>query len=81
MSDDSNIRHEPHEKPPHLLAAALGGQVVASIVAGILITPLTGARAAGLSPAETSWVVFAALFAPGISTWLQSSRIGVIGSG
>jgi xanthine permease XanP len=81
MSGNSNIRYEPHEKPPHLLAAALGGQVVALIVAGILITPLTVARAAGLSPAETSWVVFAALFAAGISTWLQIARIGVIGSG
>lgn len=81
MSGNPNIRYEPHEKPPHQLAAALGGQVVALIVAGILVTPLTVARAAGLSPEQTSWVVFAALLAAGISTWLQISRIGVIGSG
>ena len=81
MSGNPNIRYEPHEKPPHLLAAVLGGQVVALIVSGILITPLTVARAAGLSPEETSWVVFAALFAAGLSTWLQISRFGKIGSG
>jgi xanthine permease XanP len=81
MSGNANIRYEPHEKPPHQLAAALGAQVVALIVAGILVTPLTVARAAGLSPDETSWVVFAALLAAGVSTLLQISRIGVIGSG
>jgi NCS2 family nucleobase:cation symporter-2/xanthine permease XanP len=81
MSGNPNIRYEPHEKPPHLLAAALGGQVVALIVSGILITPLTVARAAGLSAEETSWVVFAALLAAGLSTWLQISRLGRIGSG
>ncbi|MFM8356103.1 MAG: uracil-xanthine permease family protein [Gammaproteobacteria bacterium] len=81
MSNPSHIRYEPHEKPPHRLAAALGFQVVALIVAGILITPITVARAAGLSADETAWVVFAALLAAGLSTWLQSSRFGVIGSG
>lgn len=81
MSDHKNIRYEPHEKPPHRLAAGLAGQVVALIVAGVLITPLTVARAAGLSPDETAWVVFAALLAAGLSTWLQISRIGIIGSG
>lgn len=81
MSDTSTVRYEPHEKPPHRLAAGLGAQVVALIVAGILITPLTIARAAELPPGETAWMVFAALLAAGISTWLQISRIGVIGSG
>lgn len=81
MSGHTSVRYEPHEKPPHRLAAALGAQVVALILPGILITPLAVARAAGLSSAETSWVVFAALLAAGISTWLQLSRIGIIGSG
>lgn len=81
MSTEHHVRYEPHEKPPHRLAAALGAQVVALIVTGILITPLTVARAAGLSAAETSWVVFAALLAAGLSTWLQISRIGRIGGG
>lgn len=81
MSEHTHIRYEPHEKPPHRLAAGLGGQLVALIVAGVLITPITVARAAGLSPEETSWVVFAALLAAGVSTWLQISRIGIIGGG
>jgi xanthine permease XanP len=81
VSNEHHVRYEPHEKPPHRLAAGLGAQVVALIVTGILITPLTVARAAGLSAAETSWVVFAALLAAGLSTWLQISRIGRIGGG
>ena len=81
MSANTGVRYEPHEKPPHLLAAGLGGQVILLIIAGILITPLVVARAAGLTPGETSWIVFAALLAAGVSTWLQISRFGIIGSG
>ncbi|MFM1886895.1 MAG: hypothetical protein RL026_2052 [Pseudomonadota bacterium] len=81
MSASAGVRYEPHEKPPHALAAGLGAQVVLLIIAGIMITPLVVARAAGLTAAETSWLVFAALLAAGLSTWLQMNRLGIIGSG
>ncbi|MCC7272891.1 MAG: hypothetical protein IT561_09490 [Alphaproteobacteria bacterium] len=81
MTDGSRIRYEPHERPPHLLAAAMGGQIVLMILTGIMITPLVITRAAGLDAATGSWLVFAALVAAGISTWLQVSRLGIVGSG
>lgn len=77
----SPVRYEPHEKPPHPLAAGLGAQVVVLMVTGVMVTPLVVSRAAGLDPTATAWVVFAALLASGLSTWLQTLRIGTIGGG
>lgn len=76
-----HVRYEPDEKAPHLLAAAMAGQTVLLILAGIMITPLVIARGAGASDADASWMVFAALVAAGVSTWLQLIRKGPIGSG
>lgn len=81
MSENTHLRYEPEERPPHLLAAAMGAQIVAMILTGIMITPLVVSRTAGLDGPTTSWLVFGALIAAGISTWLQVSRIGIIGSG
>ena len=81
MATQHDVRFEPHERPPHVLAAGLGAQMVVLIVTGIMVTPLVVARAAGLDPASSSWLVFAALIASGIATWLQIGRIGRIGGG
>lgn len=81
MSAKHFVKFEPDEKPPHLLAAGLGAQVVALIATGVMVTPLVVARAASLDPATSAWLVFAALIASGLSTWLQVSRIGIIGGG
>ncbi|MBU3694841.1 MAG: hypothetical protein FGM40_08455 [Rhodocyclaceae bacterium] len=75
------VRYEPHEKPPHPLAAGLGAQVVVLMVTGVMVTPLVVSRAAGLDASSTGWLVFAALLAAGLSTWLQTLRMGVLGSG
>jgi NCS2 family nucleobase:cation symporter-2/xanthine permease XanP len=80
-ADHHLVRYEPEEKAPHLLAAGMGAQIVLLILAGIMMTPIVIARAAGLNEADTSWLVFAALLAAGMSTWLQLMRIGPIGSG
>src|SRR5690606_18426469 len=47
----------------------------------IMITPMVVSRSAGLDGGATSWLIFGALVAAGISTWLQVARIGIIGSG
>lgn len=77
----AHVRYEPHEKPPHALAAALGAQIVVLILTGIMLTPLVVGRTAGLDPQQISWLVFAALIACGISTWLQAVKLGRIGGG
>jgi len=81
MSVKHFVKYEPQEKPPHVLAAGLGAQIVVLIVTGIMVTPLVVARAANLDAASSAWLVFAALIAAGASTWLQISRLGIIGGG
>jgi xanthine permease XanP len=79
--EQATLRYEPQEKAPHALAAAMGAQIVLLILTAIMVTPLVVARAAGLPPGDTAWLVFAALIAAGLSTWLQAMRIGPVGSG
>ncbi len=81
MAAKHYVKFEPQESPPHPLAAGLGAQMVVLIVTGVMVTPLVVARAAGLDAASTAWLVFAALIASGLSTWLQIGRIGIIGGG
>ena len=79
--DKSHLSFAVDEKPPHLLSALLGFQVVALILAGIVITPLVALEAAGVDPSAADWVVFAALFVSGLMTIVQAAPIGPIGAG
>lgn len=81
MSDAQLIRYEPQEPAPHPLAAGLGAQIVTLMATGVMVSPLVVARGAGLDAAATSWLVFAALFAAGLSTWLQAMQLGRVGGG
>ena len=65
MSENSHLRFEPEERPPHALAAAMGAQIVAMILTGIMITPLVVSRTAGLDGPTTSWLVFGPHIAAG----------------
>lgn len=80
-ADKSHLSFAVDEKPPHLLSALLGFQVVALILAGIVITPLVALEAAGVDPSAADWVVFAALFVSGLMTIVQAAPIGPIGAG
>lgn len=81
MSHNAHLRYEPEEKPPQWLAAGMGAQIVAMILTGIMLTPLVVARGAQMETETAAWLIFAALVAAGVSTWLQVSRLGRIGSG
>ena len=52
-----------------------------AIVASILTAPLLIARAIGLDVASTQYVISASLVVSGIATFIQTYRIGPIGSG
>jgi xanthine permease XanP len=81
MSSEMLVRYEPEEKPPHLLAAAMGAQIVALIVAAIVLSPIVVARTAGLDAASTAWLLFFALAVSGLITLLQCRPIGRFGAG
>lgn len=52
-----------------------------AIVASILTAPLLIAQAVGLNSASTQYVISASLVVSGIATFVQTFRIGIIGSG
>ena len=81
MSENPHLRYEPEEPVPHPLAFGMGAQIVAMILTGVMLTPLVIARSANLDNGTASWLIFAALVAAGLSTWLQVSRLRRIGSG
>ena len=78
---ESHILYEVGDKPPHLLAATLGVQTTALILAGITLTPLIALQAAGLVEQHGDWVVFAALIVSGLTTILQSAPVAGFGAG
>ena len=77
----SSIRYQPDETPPKILSLALGFQLVAITVAGVVLTPAIVIRAAGESELFLSWAVFAAVVVAGLTTVLQAVRIGRFGAG
>lgn len=52
-----------------------------AIVASILTAPLLIARAVGLDSEATQYVISASLVVSGIATFIQTFRIGIVGSG
>lgn len=81
MSANTTLRYEPEDKPSHLLSIAMGGQIVALILTAIVLSPIVVARSAGLSPADTAWMLCFALAVSGLITLLQAKPIGRFGSG
>ena len=81
VESTGQIRYEPDETPPPPLALGLGLQYVLLSLSGIVITPAIVVRAADGGEAFLSWAVFSALCICGVSTVLQSVKVGRIGAG
>jgi NCS2 family nucleobase:cation symporter-2/xanthine permease XanP len=79
--EEDTLLFAANDKPPHLLSALLGFQMVALILSGIVLVPLIALSAAGADESAKSWAVFAALFVSGAITILQSKPVGPFGSG
>ena len=75
------VRFEPQEQPPPLLSLGLGLQQAALCVAAIILTPVIVIRAADGGDPYLTWAVFGAVLVSGLSTVLQSLRLGRIGAG
>jgi len=80
-AETGSVRFEATDRPPQRLAAALGAQSVALIVAGIVLTPVIVLRAAGAEAEYGAWAVFMALLVSGAITIVQAVRVGRIGAG
>ena len=75
------IRYQPDESPPAALSLGLGLQLAVLTVAAPILFPTIVMRAAGAPEAWVAWAVFAAVAISGVTTALQSARIGRIGGG
>ena len=76
-----DVRYEPDDRPPHLLSVGLGLQYALLNVTATVLTPVIMIGSAGGSDAYLSWAVCAALVISGVTTVIQSVRIGRIGAG
>ena len=80
-SVNDNIRYEPDENPPSLVAIGAGVQAAMIIVAPVVLTVVIVARIAQQPESYLSWAVFAALIICGATTMLQAVRVGRVGAG
>ena len=78
---NENVRYEPDESPPRLVAVGAGFQAAMVIVAPVVLTVVIVARIADQSEGYISWAVFAALVVSGATTILQAVRVGRVGAG
>ena len=76
-----NVRYEPDETPPPLVALGAGFQAAMIIVAPAVLTVVIVARIADQPDSYILWGVFAALLVSGTTTILQARRVGRFGAG
>ena len=78
---NENVRYEPDDRPPNLVAVGAGFQATMLIVAPVVLTVVIVARIANQPESYIAWGAFAALLVSGITTILQAVRVGRVGSG
>ena len=76
-----DVRYQPDESPPNVLAFGMGTQQAVLCIAGVVLTPVIVIRAAGDGDPYLTWAVFAALLVSGVTTIVQAVRVGRVGAG
>ena len=77
----SSVRYQPDEKPPWPLATGLALQYSILALGGVVLTVAIVLRSAGSSEAYLAWGAFGALMVSGLTTIVQVTRLGRLGSG
>ena len=80
-NENGNVRYEPDDKPPPLIALGAGLQAALLMVAPVVLTVVIVARIARQPEGYISWAVFAALLVSGVTTVLQAVGVGRVGAG
>ena len=80
VSLDEGLRYEVGDRIPRPLALALGAQLFALAVNGVVLMPTIVFRAAGADELVL-WAVFASVLACGVASILQGARARRIGAG
>ena len=78
---DEQIRYEPDEGCPPLLAASVGLQGIALALAPTVLIVAVTVRATGGDDADLNWSVFAALIINAVITFVHATRAWYLGAG
>ena len=76
-----NPRYQPDERPPFAIALGIALQYAILSIAPLVLFPLIVVKGAGGNDSQVSWMVFAVMAVIGLTTVLQTVRIGPFGSG
>jgi len=80
-SQTSGVIYSLNDKPPFFESVFAALQHVLAVFVGIITPPLIICNAFGLEIEDTSYIVSMSLFISGIATFVQTRKIGPIGSG
>lgn len=80
VNDELGIVYKIDDRPPLFMSILLGFQHILAAFGGIVAVPLVVGGALGLSVADVSFLVNAAIFVAGIATFIQAKGIGPVGA-
>ena len=78
---NENVRYEPDEKPPPLIAAGAAAQATLIMITPVVISVVLVMRIADQPESLMVWGAFGALLVSGLTTMLQAVGLGRFGSG
>ena len=78
---NDNVRYEPNENPPLLMAAGAAFQATVLMVTPVVLTVVIVMRIADQPQSLIVWGAFGALLVSGLTTILQAAGVGRFGSG
>lgn len=78
--ENTEILYKIDDKPPMHMSIVLAFQHILAAFGGIIAVPLVVAGVLGVNTADTAYLVSAAIFMAGVTTFIQSRGIGKIGA-
>lgn len=77
----NGLIYQLDDKPPIVESILVALQHVLAVFVGIITPPLLICNALELPPEDTVFIISMSLFISGIATFIQTKRIGIVGSG
>ena len=78
--ENTEILYKIDDKPPMHMSIILAFQHILAAFGGIVAVPLVVSGVLGINTADTAYLVSAAIFMAGVTTYIQSRGIGKIGA-
>lgn len=81
LQQQSSVSYKLEDRPPFMETMLLGVQHMLAMFVGIITPPLIIAGVVGFDAVETGFFVSMALIISGVTSYIQSKKIGPVGSG